>query len=356
MSYRVIVCSLLLLSFWVADASAVRFQYRWKKGDLHRYKYHNDTRIKHQMMGNSTLRIKTDIRFSQKVLKTLPGGRAYVRLSVQSLKIKVGRLRVATLRSFPPYARSLHAIVDKHGKTRLLGRLAMYIKKNQVYVAAQQVRSHKKGRSSLSAVAETPAGRVQVFVSVNHKTGRVESTLKSRPAQRRLARVVIKKDDPAVDLLPKDLFDMLVLPKGRMKAGSSVSITASMLKIRIGLKKLRRGVATLKFRIRPSGSKNPTGFKVKTKGMGGAGFKMPKMPKMPGMGGMGSMPKGFPGMPGSKGGMAGMNPMDMMPKIKADIQLKFHVRKGRVVSMRGRVSQTMKGIMSIRSKVYLKRR
>ncbi len=339
------------------SASAAELRYKWNKGDVHRFRYRDDSRISMKMGGMGAgmhVRLQVESRFSMKVLKTLPGGKARVLLRLQSMELFQNGKRLPALKRIPPAARKIEVVLDRRGRAEFKRMVTAYIRDDQVYLGVRRAELGP-GRASASVSAGGPEGGVDVdlVAHIDPATGRITAAAKVRERPAKLRRVQIERDDPSVDVLPRRIFEMMVLPEGDIARDGQIqaSVPGASLEMKVSLESLKRGVATLHFETAAqaagpqdepaaaSDTDEPDGVDVAGHAEGAAQDDMPGMGgDMPGMGGdMPGMGGGVPGMgggvPGMGGGVPGMGPGGM--QLSTDARTRFDVERGRLLRLDG---------------------
>jgi hypothetical protein len=160
--------------------------------------------------------------------------------------------------------------------------------------------------------------------------------------------VVIKQEDAGVDVLPKQIFEMMVLPDGAMEPGSRVDVSMPLGNLRVELAALEGPVATL--RTTMAGNKvEVTTPAEQADPVDGQGAEDEDMGGM----NMGGMNMG--GAPGGESMTAGM-------KMDVDVTCGFDVAAGRLLSLSGTLASDMgmggmggMGGMKVNSRFTLKR-
>ncbi|MBN1209357.1 MAG: hypothetical protein JXB05_31185 [Myxococcaceae bacterium] len=391
---RVLAAGLAL--FVSSSALAVELNYQWKKGDKHRFQYEDDTVFEMAMsggmpgmaaMGGAGMRMKVQTNFTQKVLAVRKDGTADVELTVEKLDLFQGGAKVASIAQIPPAARVVKAEVDRKGHAKFYQMVTVYMQDDQVFVG---VKAHA-GPTSASGSATVGNQQVDVVAAVDPKTGKVTASMKVTERPPALKKVVIKQEDPGVDVLPKQIFDMMVLPEGSMEPGSRVDVAMPLGKISVELSALEGTLAKLRSRMdgkkvevptsadqqvvhaRGSSKKKAAVVHASAEGdemeMGAGdtedtGEEMGEMPSgdmdMGGMdmGGMdmGGMDMG--GAPGGEGMAAGGAPSAGM-KMAFDVTCGFDVAAGKLMTLAGTMASDMSmggmGSMKVNSRFSLKR-
>ncbi len=339
------------------SAAAVELRYKWNKGDVHRFRYRDDSRISMEMGGmggGMQVRLQVESRFSMKVLDTLPGGKARVLLRLQSMELIQNGKRLPALKRIPPAARKVVAVLDRRGRAEFKRMVTVYIRDNQVYLGVRRAELGP-GRASASVSAGGPEGGVDVdlVAHIDPASGRITAAAKVRERPAKLRRAKIEQDDPSVDVLPKRIFEMMVLPEGDIARDGQLqtSVPGASLEMKVSLESLKRGVATLHFETAAqaagaqdepaaaSGADEPDGLDGAGQAEVAAPDDMPGMEgDMPGMGGgMPGMGGGMPGMgggmPGMGGDMPGMGGGGM--QLSTDARTRFDVQRGRLLRLDG---------------------
>jgi hypothetical protein len=361
---RPLAASLALLC--AAPAFAVEFNYTWKKGDTHRFLYEEDTSMEMSMgnvpgmgamagmpampaMGGANVRVRLQSVFSQKVLAVRPDGTADVELTVERLDFFQGDKKLAALAKLPPAARVVKAEVDRKGKARFFDMVTVYMQDEQVYVGVHKV---KAGPNSVSSSASARVGdeQVELVAAVDPKTGRVTAAANVKKIPPALKKVQIREDATKVEVLPKQIFEMLVLPEGEIEPGGKVSMSMPFGNYVVTLDELKDPVARLRQKLdgqRMEVTAPTETGSAATEGTEGMGEDSDSM-------GMGSMDRAMGGQIGPAGG----TPVGGM-KMDADITYQFDVAAGRLLGIQGTTASDMSAAgmsgVKVNSRIRLER-
>jgi hypothetical protein len=368
-------CFALLVS---TSALAVELNYKWKKGDTHRFTYEDDTTFEMAAgggmpgmpgmaaMGGAGMKMKVITSFTEKVLAVRPDGSADVELTVNKLDFYQAGSKVASIANIPPAARVVKAEVDRKGRAKFYQMVTVYMRDEQMYLGVHKAHA---GPNSASASASAGNQQVDVVASVDPKTGKLTASMKVSERPPALKKVTIKEEDPGVDVFPKQIFEMMVLPEGSMDPGKRVDVNMPFGTLRVEMAALEGTVAKLRTRmdtsaavVAPAEHTAPTrgkarknaappppsddddqalgGADTEDNGMDMGGMNMGGM-NMGGMN-MGGMNMGGMNMGGAprgagmaEGGMAGGMKMDV------DVTCGFDVAGGRLLSLAGTLSSDM---------------
>ncbi|WP_375766634.1 hypothetical protein NR798_33795 [Archangium gephyra] len=366
-----------LVLFASGSASAVELNYQWKKGDVHRFQYEDDTSMEMKMpggmggmggmgmqmpgmdmgKGGMNVRMKVQSTFSQKVLSVRPDGTAEVELTLEKMDLISGDKRTTTLDKIPAAAKTVKAEVDRKGNAKFYKMVTIYVQEGRTVVGVHNLKAGPRGASASMTAGDT---RVDVVAAVDPKSGTVSLRMDEKKAPPpALKAVKIKEEDPAVDVLPKQIFEMMVLPEGDMAPGGRYEVTTPMGAMATTLAEIENNVAQMHTTVAQktevpaeageeselggadveSGDENEGGAQA----MGGM--------NMGGMGGM-NMGGGKPGKGGGAGGAMGM-------KVDVDVTTGFDVAAGRLVRIEGTqvMDQSSGGMggMKVRSRFSLQR-
>jgi hypothetical protein len=320
---RKTLCILVGLILLQSTVLAVELDYKWKKGDVHRFSYADETRFDVEMPGMDGMKAKVKVEsvFSEKVLRVKPDGKADVELVIEKLDIYQEGKKLATIQKVPPAARMVKAEVDKKGRAKFYKMVTVYIHDNAVYVGIHNASVGPRSASA-SATASGPEGSVTVdlVASVDPKTGRITASAKVTERPPALKKVKIKQEDPAVDVLPKGIFEMMVMPDGSIEPGDEQEVKLPFVTMTVALDELQGAVANLKTRSKVTDDSGGGGMP----GMGGG---MPGMPDTDGMPDMGGMMKDALG----GGGL----------QLKTDAATRFDTGKGRLLGIEGTMGMEM---------------
>jgi hypothetical protein len=325
-----------LVLFTAGSASAVELNYQWKKGDVHRFQYEDDSTIEMQMpggmggmnmqmpgmnmgSGGMKMRMKVQSTFSQKVLAVRPDGTAEMELTLEKMDLIQGDKRVSTLDKIPPAAKKVKAEVDRKGHAKFFRMVTVYMQEGRTVVGVRNVVSAGPGGARASMTAGDT--RVDVVAAVDPKTGTISLAMDEKKAPPpALKAVKVKEEDPGVDVLPKQIFEMMVLPEGDMAPGSRVEVTTPMGAMAMTLAEMDSTVAQLHTTVAQK-AEAPTEAQAGDQDEDSAQADMGGM----NMGGM------------NMGSGAGAGGMGM--KVDIDVTSGFDVAAGRLIRIEG--TQTM---------------
>ncbi|WP_257463491.1 hypothetical protein [Archangium lipolyticum] len=366
-----------LVLFASGSASAVELNYQWKKGDVHRFQYEDDSTIEMKMpggmggmpgmqmpgmemgQGGMNVRMKVQSVFSQKVLSVRKDGTAEVELTLEKMDLVGADKRVTTIDNIPPAAKKVKAEVDRKGHAKFFKMVTVYVQEGRTVVGVHNLKAGPKGASASMTAGDT---RVDVVAAVDSKSGTVSMAMTEKKAPPpALKAVKIKEEDPSVDVLPKQIFEMMVLPDGDMTPGGRYEVTTPMGAMAMTLAEIENNVAQMRTTVAqktevPAGE-GEVGAAEQESGDGDEGGSAQAMGDMnmgggmPGMGGM-NMGGGMPGMGSGSGGAMGM-------KVDLDVTSGFDVAAGRLIRIEGTqvIDQSMGGMggTKVRSRFSLQR-
>ncbi len=359
--------SAALVMFTAGSAFAVEFNYTWKKGDVHRFQYEDDSTIEMKMAGGMPgmqmpgmnmgaggmkAQMKVQSIFSQKVLAVKPDGTAQVELTLEKMDLLQGGQRLAALDQIPPAARKVKAEVDRKGHARFFRMVTVYVQEERTVVGVHDLKAGPRGSSASLRAGDT---RVDVVAAVDPKTGRVSLAMQEKKVPPELKAVKVKAEDPGVDVLPRQIFDMMVLPEGQMEPGGRVEVSTPVGPLATTLSTLDGGVAQLRTtvaqRMTDPGAGANDARPTEDEREDAAPAAMGGM-DMGGM--MGGMNMG--GGRASAGGASEDSAMGV--KTEVDVTSGFDVAAGRLLHVEGTsdMEQSMGGTgMTVRSRFSLRR-
>ncbi|AKJ05782.1 Hypothetical protein AA314_07408 [Archangium gephyra] len=342
--------------FASGSASAVELNYQWKKGDVHRFQYEDDSTIEMKMpggmggmpgmgmqmpgmemgKGGMNVRMKVQSVFSQKVLSVRKDGTAEVELTLEKMDLVGADKRVTTIDNIPPAAKKVKAEVDRKGHAKFFKMVTVYIQEGRTVVGVHNLKAGPKGASASMTAGDT---RVDVVAAVDPKSGTVSLAMTEKKAPPpALKAVKIKEEDPSVDVLPKQIFDMMVLPEGDMAPGGRYEVTTPMGAMATTLAEMENNLAQLRTTVaqktevpaEAAGEGELGGADVESGDEDEGGAQATGGMNM-NMGGMGGMNMG--GGMGSGSGNGAGGAMGM--KVDVDVTSGFDVAAGRLVRIEG---------------------
>lgn len=350
-----------LVLFASGSASAVELNYQWKKGDVHRFQYEDDTTMEMKMpggmggmggmgmqmpgmdmgKGGMNVRMKVQSTFSQKVLSVRPDGTAEVELTLEKMELVSGDKRTTTLDKIPAAAKKVKAEVDRKGNAKFYKMVTIYIQEGRTVVGVHNLKAGPRGASASMTAGDT---RVDVVASVDPKSGTVSLRMDEKKAPPpALKAVKIKEEDPAVDVLPKQIFEMMVLPEGDLAPGGRYEVTTPMGAMATTLAEIENNVAQMRTTVAQK-TEVPAEAGEESE-LGGADVESGDEDEG-GAQAMGGMDMG------GAGGAMGM-------KVDVDVSTGFDVAAGRLVRIEGTqvMDQSSGGMggMKVRSRFSLQR-
>lgn len=265
-------------------AFAVELSYRWKAGDVHRFTYEDDTAFEMSMSGvpgmgamggmmggmpglsapgmsvgadGMKVKAKVTTTFSQKVLSVKPDGTADIELTVERMEISADGMKAAVLSQIPPAARVVRAEVDRKGHARFYNMVTVYVQDEQMYVGVHKVSAsadRKGGTVSATASASAGGETVTLVAAVNPKTGTVtaSASVKSKPTDPpppALRKVQIREDAQQVEVLPKQIFEMMVLPDEDLPEGGRAVMKTILGEVASTVESLKPPVAKVRLEM-----------------------------------------------------------------------------------------------------------
>lgn len=355
---RSVLAAVVMLG--AGSASAVELNYTWKKGDVHRFRYEDDTTVEMKMAGmeamggmmpgmgagGMAMKLRVQSQFSQKVLAVRPDGTADIEFTLEQMDIFQAGNKVAAITQVPPAARKVTAEVDRKGRARFYRMVTVYMQEERLVVGVHGVA--QAGPNGARVAMNDGERNIEVVASVNPKTGAITASMTETKAKKKappppaLRAVHVKEEDPGVDVLPKQIFEMMVLPEGDVQPGSRADISTPLGDIAVTFREQTDKVVRLHTAM--AGKKVEAPAETAEMGAGdtedvGEEHGSDEAPAMGGMamGGMAGMP-GMPGMPGAggakRGARQGAAPAAGM-KMDLDVTSGFDVAAGRLLSIEG---------------------
>lgn len=348
-----------LVLFVSGSASAVELNYQWKKGDVHRFQYEDDSTLEMKMpgmgadmpgmanmpgmqmpgmnmgAGGMNVRMKVQSTFSQKVLAVRPDGTAEVELTLEKMDLIGGDKRVSTLDKIPAAAKKVKAEVDRKGNAKFYKMVTVYVQEGRTLVGVQDLKVGPKGVSASSS-ATVGDRHVKVVAAVDPKTGSVTVAMDEKKLPPALKAVQVKEEDPGINVLPKQIFEMMVLPEGDLSPGGRYEVATPMGAMAMTLATVEENVAQLHTTVAQRTSAAQAEAMANAQQPSGDEDSM-------GGSNMGGMPGGA----------------DMGMKVDMDVTSGFDVAAGRLMRIEGTqtLDQSMGGMggMKTRSRFALQR-
>ncbi|MBN2498418.1 MAG: hypothetical protein JXR96_27755 [Deltaproteobacteria bacterium] len=338
---RKVWIGLALAMLTAEPVSAVELAYRWSKGDVHRFHYRDETRMSLQVgavpgmgVGGMNVEMVVESDFAMRVLEVRRDGSAEVELVIHKLDLTQGGRKLPALAKLPPAACKVRAEVDRKGRATFHRMVTVYVQEDRVYLGVRKAEAGPHGAAA-SVSAGGPEGGVDVdlVAAIDPKTGRITASAKVRERPPQLRKVKIKERDPGIDILPRRIFEMMVLPDGELAPGGQAVLKTPLAEIAIRLDEMRSAIASLHYTTRAAvdtpaapaaGDADEMDEPEGDEDLGG----MPDMGSIPGMGGIPGMGTGKPAQASSAGGAGGL-------RARTDVHMRFDTGKGRLVGMKG---------------------
>lgn len=284
--------ALTLLSL-TPEAHAQELRYRWVKGQTQRFEAVGTDTLAMSGMGMAIeARFETRARFALAIDRVDPSGLARGHVVLESFEVKDDQGRVvAGLESIPRGALRSPLEIDAKGRFKLKELVALVIDDD----GDRLLVTHKVSPTGGSAQAQLGDEKVTVFAGFDPKTGKLSGGVKvEKLAQAKKRRTVqVERDAQTVELLPRQLLELLVLPEGQLTPGGTFEVAAGPTQVKVQVEALTDQRATLKTQIiTPKAESKP-----------GAAEAPSEMPDLSGM--MGGLMPGAAGAAG--GGPAGVS-------------------------------------------------
>jgi hypothetical protein len=135
-----------------------------------------------------------------------------------------GDKRISTLDKIPAAAKKVKAEVDRKGHAKFYKMVTVYVQEGRTLVGVQDL---KVGPQGVSASSSATVGdrQVKVVAAVDPKTGSITVAMDEKKLPPALKAVEVKEEDPGIDVLPKQIFEMMVLPEGDMTPGGRYEVS-----------------------------------------------------------------------------------------------------------------------------------
>lgn len=272
------------------DAHAQELRYRWVKGQTQRFEATGTDTLALNGMGMAIeARYATRARFALAIDRVDPTGRARGQVILEAFEVKDDQGRVvAGLESIPRGALRSPLEIDAKGRFKLKELVALVIDDD----GERLLVTHEVSPTGGSAQAQLGDEKVTVFAGFDPKTGKLSGGAKiEKVAQAKKRRTVqVERDAQTVELLPRQLLELLVLPEGQLRPGATFEVAAGPTQIKVAVEALTDQRATLRTQIlTPEAESKP-----------GAAEAPSETPDLSGM--MGGL------MPGAQGGAGGGGP------------------------------------------------
>lgn len=357
------------------SASAVELNYSWKKGDVHRFRFENDTTAEMKMAGMGAamgamgamggmkmpgmdadggmkMQMKVQSVFSQKVLGVRPDGTADMELTVERMDFFQGARKVASINDVPAWGRTVKAEVDRKGHARFYRMVTVYMQDNRWVVGVHGSASASVSHNSAKASVDTGDSSISVMASVDPRSGKVSLSMKEEKhapakAQKVTATkaVQVKEDDPTVDVLPREIFEMMVLPEGDVSPGSEGTLATPMGDIAFKVAEQTDKILSIHTQLagKKMGAPEQPSDEAVAAGDDGADSEEHEAPAGDGMAMGGMNMGGMQGMPGAGGAKKGQGGMAGMGGMKNDLEVTagFDVGAGKLLTIDGTGSSEM---------------
>jgi len=123
-------------------------------------------------------------------------------------------------------------IITDKGKVTFLEDLYLVKTKNGETLLVSGKADNKNGKLNTSASAQAGGEKVDIQASFDPKTGKLTASTKitkvKKPAKK---EIVIKKDDSKIEILPKKIMELFLLPENKISLGQKAEFSAPMMKV-----------------------------------------------------------------------------------------------------------------------------
>ena len=214
------------------DNAKIRLQYAWRTGEKHSYFYRESGTISMSMamegmpMGGPVSRgmnveIQSESNFDLLINEVDSYGWAYATLHIKNFYLIANGKRLNAISSLPREGRVVAAAISPSGEIHFARKMFMVVKEGQAYVMVSG--EAKIQRASASASAKVSDGETEISVSgsVSIENGTISARIESREEKKVIQSA---KSEEGMDILPKDIFRMLILPREEILLGQSVEI------------------------------------------------------------------------------------------------------------------------------------
>ena len=243
--------------------------------------------------------------------------------------------------------------MDRKGHAKFFKMVTVYVQEGRTLVGVHDLKTGPRGASASMSAGDT---RVDVVAAVDPKTGSVSLAMQEKKVPPALKAVKVKAEDPGVDVLPRQIFDMMVLPEGQMEPGKRVEVSTPMGPLTTTLSSLEGGTAQLRTTVAQRMDDPGAGTGAARQPEAASEDAAPEAMGGMNMGGMNMGGMNMGGMPSSAAGSDEGSAMGM--KTEVDVTSGFDVAAGRLLHVEGtsNMEQSMGGSgMTVHSRFSLRR-
>jgi hypothetical protein len=222
-SSLVIAVAVLVLTSPVT-AEAFHLNYGWRRGEVRRYRYEETTHLRTQKTPFTVRSV-----FSERVKATRPNGSADLELAIETLELYAGEHLIVRFDRPPPQASTLSATADRKQHVTLRRTVAVRVGDDGIYMG-------------LRTLGPGPGlAALEPFATIDLKTGELSLMTAAEAAAVRPA-----DQTPTLDVLPRRLFGILVLPDANQVTGKAGQVRGPAGSLRWSVATLEKDVATMR--------------------------------------------------------------------------------------------------------------
>ncbi|MCA9676743.1 MAG: hypothetical protein KC464_17040 [Myxococcales bacterium] len=223
-----------------ASGQAYQLSYGWRAGDVHRYRYAETVEVEASMGGGGgmgadmtggmgasmgggmaggiSISIDATSDVALHVLDVADDGWAHVTLDLTAYDLSSGGQRLLALDALPRAARTAEAWISPRGEV-VFANVVLVAFEGETMAVASTARAADRAAARARVSASVGDQELTIESEVDLQAGTSKAKGSSRSRKRRLAA-----DATTLDVMPRQLLQMIVLPDDAIAGGSHVEV------------------------------------------------------------------------------------------------------------------------------------
>ena len=222
------------------SGNVYQLRYAWQRGDVRRFRYHEaaDIRSSMGMGGDMAFRLDVASELVLRVLEVERDGWAKVSLELQAFTLSSAGQSVLNLAAIPDRARVVTAWISPRGEIVFANDVFVVMGESAVRVVISDDARRSRAEASARATARIGDQTFSIAASVSADGGTVTAGAQLS-ARDRVTHV--RDEDTTLDVIPRELLRMIVLPDDALAVGGRVAMTTPLGNATVTVRELGQG-------------------------------------------------------------------------------------------------------------------
>ncbi len=229
----------------------IDLKYGFKKGQKIHYKSVENTTMKVSMdmgmpgmdmgampmgqkMGGMTVKVMTETDFNLNIISVNPDGSANFETVINSFRVYSMPEKKLVASDYGMKGLKAKGVITNKGVVTFLKDIYIIKTQKGETLLVSGKGSVKNGKVSTSASAQAGDEKVEIQATYNPKTGKLTSSAKVTKVKVKKPKkklVKITKEDNKIDILPRRIMGLFLLPENKIALGQKVTFSAPMMKV-----------------------------------------------------------------------------------------------------------------------------